>query len=113
MSNQVKELKDADFQSAVTSSAVPVLVDFWAEWCMPCRMMAPVLDAVAEDLAGKLTVAKVNVDENPEVARQFMIQAIPTMVLFDGGKEKTRFVGGMTRERLVAAIGQNVTIQAS
>jgi len=81
-------------------SPKPILVDFWAEWCGPCRILAPVIDRLAADYDGQVRFAKVNVDENPELAMRYRVQSIPTLVLFSGGKEMGRFVGYMTREDL-------------
>jgi thioredoxin 1 len=83
----------ADFDSTVMRSDKPVLVDFWAEWCPPCRMLSPVVDSLAKEMAAELTVAKLDTDANPEVASRFEIMGIPTLILFRGGKEVARFVG--------------------
>ncbi len=84
----------------VLQSPKPILVDFWAQWCGPCRMLAPVIDSLAADYDGQVRFAKVNVDENPELAMRYRVQGIPTLVLFFGGKEIGRFVGYMSREHL-------------
>ena len=100
---------DASFEADVLRAAEPVLVDFWAPWCGPCRMVAPTVEKLAGELAGKLRVAKVNTDENQRVARQFDIQGIPTMMIFRGGRLVTRWSGaepeGAIRQRLRQAVG--------
>lgn len=93
-----------DFTDKVLKSAQPVLVDFWAPWCGPCKMVAPELEAVAADYAGKAVVAKINVDEQPDLAGQFKIMGIPTMVVFKNGAEVSRIVGFRPRRDLAAAI---------
>ncbi|MBF0533157.1 MAG: thioredoxin [Candidatus Omnitrophica bacterium] len=95
---------DANFEKEVLQSSLPVLVDFWAEWCGPCRMMGPIIDAVAQDLAAELKVGKVNVDESPNVAGQYGIMSIPTIILFKGGKPAQQFVGAMPKEALAAKV---------
>ena len=89
----VKELNSSEFQTEVLDNAMPVLVDFWAPWCGPCRMMAPILEDVAKQLEGKLKVFKVNTDDNQELAVQHNITGIPCLILFKGGQETARFVG--------------------
>ncbi|MDY6809962.1 MAG: thioredoxin [Actinomycetota bacterium] len=92
---------DATFADQVLTSDKPVLVDFWATWCGPCRMVAPVLEEIARDHADKLTVAKLDVDENPAVARDFKIMSIPTMILFEGGKPSKTIVGAKGKAALL------------
>jgi thioredoxin 1 len=87
------EITDASFEAEVLKSTVPVVVDFWAPWCGPCRMMAPVLDAAAEKLGGPIKFAKMNTDDNPKMPGRFQIMAIPSLLVFDQGEEKDRAVG--------------------
>lgn len=107
----------ATFEQEVLRSPVPVLVDFWAVWCGPCRMVAPILDELAREWNGAVRVAKVNVDENPELAQQFGVQSIPTLILFDQGQIKDRFVGALPKARMKERIERTVdlsrTAQAS
>ncbi|RJP77673.1 MAG: thioredoxin [Candidatus Zixiibacteriota bacterium] len=93
-------LTDATFDEQITQSATPVLVDFWAPWCAPCRIIAPVLSGLAQDYAGQLTVGKVNVDENPAVAARFGITGIPTLLLFKNGKPVGQWIGALPRPML-------------
>jgi thioredoxin 1 len=99
MSHEIKVTKDT-FQKEVLDSPIPVLVDFWAVWCMPCKMMDPILEQAAADYDGKLTVAKVNVDEEPELAERFGIVSIPTMIVFSKGAEAAKKVGALPRHIL-------------
>ena len=103
-----KEVTDTAFQTYVLDSDKPVLVDFWAEWCGPCRMIAPTVEAVAEEFSGKAGVFKMNVDENMNIPQQFGIRGIPTLILFKGGQEQERIVGAVTREAIVKVIDKYV-----
>lgn len=93
MSALVQDVNDANFESEVLNAGQPVLVDFWAAWCAPCRMLAPTVEAVAEKFQGKAKVVKLNVDENVESSSRYGIKGIPTLILFNGGKEADRVVG--------------------
>ncbi len=93
-------LTDKSFDEQIRSSSVPLLVDFWAPWCAPCRMIAPVLSALAQDYAGRLQVGKVNVDENPLIASRFGITGIPTLMLFKDGKPVNQWIGALPRPML-------------
>jgi thioredoxin 1 len=109
MSDHVSEVTDASFETVVLGSDQPVLVDFWAAWCAPCRMLAPTVDAVAEKYAGTARVVKVNVDENPAVSQRFGIKGIPTLILFKGGKEEERVVGATSKDAISRILDKHVT----
>jgi thioredoxin 1 len=103
-SANVIELTDANFDAEVTGSSTPVLVDFWAPWCGPCRMIAPLIDEIADEKAGAVKVGKVNVDDNPQTAAKFRIQAIPTILIFKNGEKKEQITGLTSRSDLIAKI---------
>ncbi|MBM4172284.1 MAG: thioredoxin [Ignavibacteria bacterium] len=102
--NNVVQGTDANFQSEVLQSELPVLVDFWAPWCGPCRMVAPVVEEIANDLLGKLKVVKVNTDENSGVASQYGIMSIPTLGIFKNGKLVDAVIGAVPKQHLVSKI---------
>jgi thioredoxin 1 len=104
---------DASFEKSVMQSALPVVVDFWAPWCAPCRMVAPALEKIARENAGKLIVAKVETDENPEWAGKFGVQGIPTMLFVAGGKVVHRQVGALPEAMLRAAVAQFMDVATS
>ncbi len=100
MSEKIVNLTTASFKTTINSSATPVLVDFWAPWCGPCKAIAPILEELANELDGKLQVAKLNIDENDGVASEFGVRAIPTMILFKGGQPAETLVGMMPKATL-------------
>ena len=108
MSHFAKQATDSNFQADVLGSDKPVLVDFWAEWCGPCRMIAPSVEAIAEEYKEKAGVYKMNVDENMNVPQQYGIRGIPTLILFKGGQEQERIVGAVTREAIAKVIDKYV-----
>ncbi|AQT68982.1 Thioredoxin-M [Anaerohalosphaera lusitana] len=106
MAGNVVELTDATFDDTVTGSDVPVLVDFWAPWCGPCKMIAPVIDELADEYAGKAKVCKVNTDEHREAAVEYAINAIPTIILFNNGQVAKKWVGMTTKKDITAEIDE-------
>jgi thioredoxin 1 len=108
MSEHIQYVTDANFKSDVLDSAIPVLVDYWAEWCGPCKMIAPILDEVAKEYHGRLKVAKLNIDENPKIPGEFGIRGIPTLILFKGGNVEATKVGALSKSQLTAFIDSNL-----
>lgn len=108
MSEKIVHLTDASFEEDVLKSEIPVLVDFWAEWCGPCKMIAPVLDALAEEYDGKVKIAKMDVDDNQDVPAKFGIRGIPTLILFSGGETKVTKVGALNKSQITALIESNI-----
>ena len=108
MGNFAQPVTDTEFETNVLGSDKPVLVDFWAEWCGPCRMIAPSVEAIAEQYQGKAGVYKMNVDENMNVPQQYGIRGIPTLIVFKGGQEQERIVGAVTREAISKVIDKYV-----
>ncbi len=113
MSEHVKDVSDSNFEQDVLGSDKPVLVDFWAAWCAPCRMLAPTVDAVAEKYAENASVVKLNVDENPAVSQRYGIKGIPTLILFKNGKEEERVVGATSKDAISRMIDKHVTSSAN
>lgn len=104
-----KAVTDGSWQQEVLDSDQPVLVDFWAEWCGPCRMVGPVVEEIAEEKAGSLKVLKLNVDDNPETARTYGVMSIPTLMVFSSGEEKKRLVGARGKSQLLADIDEFIS----
>jgi thioredoxin 1 len=108
MGAATKTVTDATFDADVLGSETPVLVDFWAEWCGPCKMVAPVLEEIAAENEGKITIAKVNIDENPEIARRYGIMSIPTMSVFSAGEVVKSIVGAKPKAALLADLAEYI-----
>ena len=109
MSENVREVSDSSFEADVLNHGQPVLVDFWAAWCAPCRMLAPTVEAVAEKYASNARVVKLNVDDNPGISQRYGIKGIPTLILFKGGKEEERVVGATSKEAISRMIDKHVS----
>ncbi|HWP18722.1 MAG TPA: thioredoxin TrxA [Burkholderiaceae bacterium] len=107
-SELIKHISDASFEADVLQSDTPVLVDYWAEWCGPCKMIAPILDEVAKDYDGRLRIAKMNVDENRQVPARFGIRGIPTLMLFKGGQLAATKVGALSKAQLTAFLDSHL-----
>ncbi len=108
MSDKVVAVTEESWEAEVLKSETPVLVDFWAQWCGPCRMVAPVLDQIAEEMDGKVRIVKLNVDENQQIAYQFQVSSIPTFILFKDGQMADRMMGAMPKGAFQSFIDRNL-----
>jgi len=108
VSDSVLHVSDSEFNEMVIKAGGPVLVDYWAEWCGPCKMIAPVLDAIAEEYAGKLTVVKLNIDDNPQTPQHYGVRGIPTLMLFKEGEVEATKVGALSKAELAKFIDTNI-----
>jgi thioredoxin 1 len=108
VSENIKNVGDADFEAEVLKSEAPVLVDFWAEWCGPCKAIGPIVDQVASEYAGRLKVVKVNIDSNPGTPRQYAVRGIPTLMLFKDGKVAATQVGAVNRSQLTQFVDKAI-----
>ncbi len=108
MSEHILQINDSDFDDQVLKSEIPVLVDFWAEWCGPCKMIAPILEEIAIEYAGKITVAKVNIDNNPVTPQRYGVRGIPTLIMFKDGEVHATKVGALAKSQLAAFIDANL-----
>jgi len=108
VSESVLHVTDGEFNETVIKADGPVLVDYWAEWCGPCKMIAPVLDEIAKDYAGRLTVAKVNIDDNPQTPQHYGVRGIPTLMLFKDGEVEATKVGALSKSQLADFIDNNI-----
>ena len=108
MSQQIVHVSDSSFEQDVLKSNVPVLLDFWAEWCGPCKMIAPILDQIAAEYAGRVVVAKMNVDENPKTPMKFNVRGIPTLILFKNGQAEGQKIGAVRKGDVAAFLDSNL-----
>ncbi len=108
MSEKIIHLSDTSFEEQVLQSQLPVLVDYWAEWCGPCKMIAPILEEVAKEYGGRLTIAKLNIDDNSQTPPKYGIRGIPTLMLFKNGNVEATKVGALSKSQLTAFIDSNI-----
>jgi thioredoxin len=108
MAGNILDLNSGNFKTTVETGTTPVLVDFWAPWCGPCRVIAPILEEVAKEFEGKVRVAKVNVDDSPDIASQFGVRGIPTLILFKDGQIKGQVVGVSPKDNIVSLVQKNL-----
>jgi thioredoxin 1 len=108
VSQQIVHVSDSSFEHDVLQSSIPVLLDFWAEWCGPCKMIAPILDQIAAEYAGKVLVAKMNVDENPKTPMKFNVRGIPTLILFKNGQLQGQKIGAVRKADVAAFLDSNL-----
>jgi thioredoxin 1 len=108
MNNSISHLTDETFEEEVIQSNMPVLVDYWAEWCGPCKMIAPILDSLTEEYAGKLKIAKLNIDDNQKTPQKYAVRGIPTLMIFKNGNVEATKVGALSKSELTAFIESNL-----
>jgi thioredoxin 1 len=108
VSEKILHVSDGSFEQEVLKSDVPVLVDYWAEWCGPCKMIAPILDEIADEYDGKVRIAKLNIDDNPTTPPKYGIRGIPTLMLFKGGEVEATKVGALSKSQLTAFLDQSI-----
>ena len=108
MSNSISHLTDETFEEEVIQSTIPVLVDYWAEWCGPCKMIAPILDSLTDEYAGKLKISKLNIDDNQQVPQKYGVRGIPTLMIFKNGNVEATKVGALSKSQLTAFIDSNL-----
>ncbi|MDA9211114.1 thioredoxin TrxA [Methylophilaceae bacterium] len=108
MSNTICHVTDQNFEEEVLQSNLPVLVDYWAEWCGPCKMIAPILDSISEEYAGKLKISKLNIDENQKIPQKYSVRGIPTLMIFKNGNVEATKVGALSKSQLTAFIDSNL-----
>ena len=108
MSNNIINVTDSNFEQEVLSSEIPVLLDYWAEWCGPCKMIAPILNDIADEYSGKIKIAKLNIDENPGTPAKFGVRGVPTLMIFKSGSIEATKVGAMSKSQLSAFIDSTI-----
>ena len=108
MSNSISHLTDETFEKEVLQSNIPVLVDYWADWCGPCKMIAPILDSLTDEYAGKLKISKLNIDDNRQVVLKYKVRGIPTLMIFKNGNVEATKVGALSKSQLTAFIDSNL-----
>tara|TARA_B100000768_G_scaffold181692_1_gene205812 strand:+ start:1750 stop:2076 length:327 start_codon:yes stop_codon:yes gene_type:complete len=108
MSNSISHLTDETFEEEVIQSNIPVLVDYWAEWCGPCKMIAPILDSLTDEYSGKLKIAKINIDDNQQTPQKYGVRGIPTLMIFKNGNVEATKVGALSKSQLTAFIDSNL-----
>ena len=109
----IGDVNDGDFQTAVLDSDTPVLVDFWAEWCVPCHMVSPVVEEIGSEKGGALKIAKLNIDENPEATRTYGVMSIPSLILFKGGQEVARVIGAKPKDAILRDLAPHLSAEAA
>lgn len=103
-----RQVTDSSFESEVLSASGPVLVDFWAEWCGPCKAIAPALEELADEMSGRVTIAKINIDENPQTPTKYNVRGIPTLILFKNGEQVERLLGAMPKQAIMSKLSRHL-----